>query len=234
MRGEVRRRIEMGSRVREFSRSHPSDDPSHTTLLVRLEDRLNRAEVLAVQERAGRIAESAAAGRRDELRRSMQKRLLRHLVRAGELAARENPELAGKFRLRLPNATHKAFLISARAMLADGVANKDLLVSQGLSEKMLGELGQAVGEFEATTDAGGIGRRNHIGARLDLEAVSNELVALVELLNTFNSHRFRSDPELAGMWESARTVFGPSRSKPAAPPTEGGVTPPAGGIASAA
>jgi len=224
----------MAARVREFSRSHPSDDPSHATVLARLEDRLTRADVLAVQERAGRIAELSAAGRWEELRRTMEFQLLRHLVRAGELAARENPELTGKFRLRMPNATHKAFLISARAMLADGVANKDLLVSQGLSETMLGELDKAVGQFEVATDAGGAGRRDHIGARFDLEAVSNELLQVVELLNTFNSFRFRSDPELAAAWQSARTVFGASRPKPAAPPTEGGVTPPSGGVASAA
>jgi hypothetical protein len=234
MRSGVRRKLEMGARVRDFCRAHTSTDPSHATVLARLEDRLDRADALATQERAGRIAEMSAAGRRDELRRTMHNQLLRHLVRAGELAAKEDPELAGKFRLRMPNATNKSFLVSTRAMLVDGVAKKDLLVRMGLSETMLGELGTAVGQFEVATESGHAGRRSHVGARADLEAVTNEILELVELLNTFNGYRFRSDPELAAAWESARTVVTLSRSKPKVTPTEGEVTPPSGGVPSAA
>jgi len=102
---------------------------------------------------------------------------------SGELAAKEVPELVGKFRLRMPNATHKAFLVSTRAMLADGVANKDLLVKPGLSETMLGELGTAVGQFEVATESGNAGWRSHVGARADLGAVTEEILELVELLD---------------------------------------------------
>jgi len=234
MNAEVRRKLAMGARVREFSRAHPSDDPSHTTLLGRLEDRLNRADALATQERAGRIEERAGKARRDELRRAMHFQLLRHLVRVGEAAAKQEPELAGKFRLRSPNATHKDFLVAAKAMLAEGVANKDLFVSLGLSAAMLDELGKAIAQFDEVTASGSAGRTDHIGARADLEAIAGEVLDLVELLNTFNLYRFRNDAELTPAWLSAREVLGPRRSKPVVPPTEGGVTPPSGEIAPAA
>lgn len=234
MKADVRRKLEMAARVRNFSRAHPSTDPSHTTVLARLEDRLTRADALAVQERGGRIAELWAAARREELRRNMHFQTLRHLVRVGEQAAKEKPELGGKFRLRTPNTTHKSFLVATKAMLADGMANKDLFVSLGLSEAMLDELGRAVTQFEDATEIGNAGRGGHIGARADLEAVASELLELVELLNTFNRYRFRDDPELAAAWDSARNVLGPVRPKPVVPPTEGAVTPPASGIAPAA
>lgn len=234
MNRNVRRKLEMAVRVQEFSRAHPADDPSYATMLARLENRLGRAEALATQQRAGLIAERAATARRDELRCALHFQLLRHLVRVGEAAAKDHPELVGKFRLRNPNSTHKSFLISAKAMLADGLANKDLFVSLGLSAAMLDELGKAITEFEEATTSGTAGRTGHIGARADLDSVTDELLELVELLNTFNRYRFRGDPELAAAWESARTVLGPGRARRETPAPEVGATPPVGDVAPAA
>ena len=234
MRGEIRRKIEMSTGALEFCRAHPSDDGSYATMLARLAERVARADALAVLERAGRIAERSGTSRREELRRDMHSQLLRHLVRVGEAAAKDRPELLGKFRLRMPNATHKAFLVSAKAMLADGIANKELFVSLGLSATMLDELANAVREFEEVSGSSRAGRTSHVGARADFETIAAELLEAVELLNTFNRRRFRNDSELAAAWESARNVLGPFRSKPAEPPTKGGVTPPSGGIETAA
>lgn len=218
MNADVRRKLVMGARVREFTRSHPSEDPSLATLLARLEDRLDRADVLATQQRAGQIAARAATVRKEELRRAMHFQLLRHLVRVGEAAARQEPGLLGKFRLRESNATHKAFAVSAKAMLADGVANKELFVKLGLSAAMLDDLGKAVAQFDGLIQSGSIARTDHIGARANLDAVSIELGEVVELLNTFNGYRFRNDPELAAAWDSARELFGPRRPKSESPP----------------
>ncbi len=234
MRGEIRRKIEMCTGALEFCRAHPSDDASYATMLAQLEGRLARADALAVLERTGRIAERSGTSRREELRRDMHFQLLRHLVRVGEAAAKDRPELLGKFRLRMPNATHKAFSVSAKAMLADGMANRDLFVSLGLSATMLNELATAVSEFEEVSASSRAGRTSHVGARADFETIAAELLEAVELLNTFNRRRFRNDSELAAAWESARQVLGPRRSKPVVPPTDGEVTPPSGGVASAA
>ena len=244
MRTEVRRKLEMGERVRIFSRDHPSDDPSYIILLGRLEDRVARGDALAAQERNGRIAERTATDRRNGLRRDMHFQTLRHLVQAGEAAAKEKPELAGKFQLRSPRATNKAFLVSARTMLADGLANKDLLVAQGLSSAMLDQLAAAVTQLEEATRDGIIARSSHVGARADLSSVTDEILAVVDQLDTFNRFRFRNDPELTAAWESVRTADRPFRrsprtngtpAAPAAPPVEGkDETPPTGGLAPAA
>ena len=234
MRRVVRKRWEMATRVREFCRANPSDDSAHVGALAKLEDRLNRFDALTLDERAGRVAELASANRREELRRTMHFELLRHLVRVGELAAKDHPELAGKFRLRTPNATYRAFLVSSKAMLAEGVANKDLFVSLGLSAAMFEDLGKAVAEFEAATVSGSAGRSGHVGARAELEAVSAELLEFVELHNTFNRYRFRDQPRLAAEWENVCSMFAPFRTRPEPPTPSPGVTPPSGGIAPAA
>ncbi len=234
MNADVRRKLVMGARVREFSRTHASEDPSHATLLARLEDRLARADALATQQRAGLINERAATLRKEDLRRAMHFQLLRHLVRVGEAASRQEPGLLGKFRLRGNNATHKAFIVSAKAMLADGVANKELFVGFGLSAAMLDDLGRAIAQFDVVIQSGSIARTDHIGARAHLDALSVEITEVVELLNTFNRYRFRDDPELAAAWGSARDILGPKRPK-SVPPTAGAEgTQPAGEVKPAA
>jgi hypothetical protein len=233
MRSAVRRRLEMAAAVRQFSRDHPSDDPSYAIMLGKLEELVTRAEALAAQEIGGRIAELAAGGRRDELRRSIHFQLLRHLIKSGELAAKERPELLGKFRIRSLRAPHTSYLISARKMLEEGIANKDLLASVGLSTAMLDELGSTIAQFEAATAEVRTGKIGHVGARAELEAVTAEILDRVGQLNTFNQHRFRSDPEKLAGWEAVRNVPGAFRSN-TKPVVEGGVTPPSGAVAPAA
>jgi len=233
MRSTVRRKLDMASAVRQFCRDNPSDDPSYGIMLGKLEELVSRAEELVAQELGGRIAELASTGRRDELRRSMHFQLLRHLIRTAELAAKEQPELLGKFRIRSLKAPNTAYLISARKMQEDGIANKDLLARFGLSTAMLDELGITIDQFETAAADARAGRTGHIGARAELEVVSAGMVDRVEQLNTFNQHRFKNDPEKLAGWDAVRSVLGPfrSNSKAAAAGGESGVTPPPGEIA---
>lgn len=200
----VRRKLEMAARVRDFSRAHPSKNAGYDSVLARLEERLGRADALATQQRAGLIAVHAATVRRQELRRALQFKLLRHLIRVGEAAAKERPELAERFRLPTIRATHKSFMVAVKAMLAEAVAAKDLFVGQGLSETPLDDLARMVTQFEEATETGNIGRRSHVGARADLAAVTGEVMDMVEWLDGLNRYRFRDDPELQAAWDSAR------------------------------
>src|ERR1051325_9246456 len=206
MRNEVRRKLEMGARGLVVRPGASSRGPSYATLPGRRGDRVARGDALAAHERNGRIAEQAATDRRNSLRREMHFQTLRHLVQAGEAAAKEKPELVGKFQLRSPRATNKAFLVSARTMLADGLANKDLLVAQGLSSAMLDQLAAAVTRLEEATRDGITARSSHVGARADLSTVTDEIHAVVDQLDTFNRFRFRDDSELTAAWESVRTA----------------------------
>jgi len=224
MNSDVRSKLEMATRAQEFCRAHPSDDAGYLKQVANLEELLQRAEALAAKQRAGQIAEHAGAARRMELREQLHTELLRHLVRVGELAAKEYPELIGKFQLPSTNATNKTYLVAAKAMLAEGQANKEKPAKYGLSDAMLVELGQAIQEFETTIESGSAGRESHVGARADLDAVAAELVRAVEVLNTFNRRRFRGDAELRAAWDVARTVIGP-RTRRKAPGASEGTTP---------
>lgn len=235
MNKDVRRKLEMAARVREFSRAHASDDPGHALVLGRLEDRLNRAEAIAGRQVAGRSAARAARAHREELRRVVQSQLLRYLVAVGSVAAKTRTELAAQYRLPSSRGPNQAFLTSVKALVAKAESQRDLLVSEGMSPTLLETLGGLVSQFETAVEAARTGRRDHIGARADLEVLAEEVVDQVRVLDGFNRFRFGKDPELMAEWQAVRGVPGRSRRNgPDGPPADGGGSPQPGDIAPAA
>ena len=158
MNAVLRRRLEMAARVRDIVRAHLTEGPQ-AGALAHLEELLQRTEALAAQQRAGVVATRSATLQRDKVRRSLQSKLLRHLVTVGAAAAKETPELAAQFRLPPAGTSSRVLLTAARGMLEQATAHKDLLVSRGMSEKVLEDLTQALAEFEKTLEASRAGRR---------------------------------------------------------------------------
>lgn len=219
MQADVRRKLSMAARALDFSRAQPSTDASHTTVVTRLEERVARAETLAIQERDGRVGERASTTRRRELRTSIQE-MLRHLVRTAKVAAKTNPALAGDFVLPKVTGPFRTFATSAKAMLAAATPIKDALAANGIGDTLVDDLTATLAEFDEATTAAHTARREHVGGRADLIAVADECVEQVQLLDGLNRKRFKSQPELLAAWESARNVVGPFRPKDATtPPT---------------
>jgi hypothetical protein len=213
MNAMLRRRLEMAVRVRDFLRAHKTDSVGDGTALTRFEELVERAEALAAQQRSGVVATRSATLQREQLRRTLQMTLLRYLVAVGSEAAKDNAELAAQFQLPSPGASHQAFLTAARGMVEKASAHKELLVGVGMSEKLVEDLGAALDEFEQTLEASRTGRREHVGATADLDAVAAEVKSQVKVLDGLVRYRFGNDPELMGAWASARNVLGPFRSK---------------------
>ena len=222
MNADVRKKLERIAGVRDFSRAHPSDDPSHVATVARLEELYQRAETLVAQQQTGRADELAAHSRRDEIRDELQSHLLRHVVRYGELAARDNPALIGKFRLPSRRTNNKAYLVTARNHRTLALANMDALRQVGLSEQVFNSFSERVDEFEKASEFIRLGRVAHVGARAELETLTTELLEVIERLDTFNRFRFKENEELRAAWNSVRRVpalFRPKVKKP--PPAEG-------------
>ena len=70
-----------------------------------------------------------------------------------------------------------------------------------------------MGEFEQTIEATRAGKREHIGASADLEAVAAEIAEQVRVLDGLVRYRFGDNAELMGAWRSARNVLGPFKTK---------------------
>ena len=209
----------MAVRVRDFSRAHPSADANYAPVLARLEERVTRMEALAKQQQGGYLATRSSAARRRGLRRRLHHELLLHLVTVAEVAASEEPALAEKFRLPSGNGSHEAFRTLARKMLEQGQAQRELLAKHGLADRLLEDLAAAVDQFDASVGETNEGRRGHVGARAELDAVSDEVMQLVEMLDGLNRYRFGREAEMLAAWNSARhVVVGPRVEKEEAPP----------------
>jgi len=239
MRGLVRRKLEMGVRVRQFCRSHPSSDPSERMLLDELDALLTRADEAADAERNGRLEVRAAVARRREFRRAIETRLLRHVVQVGIEAAKDDPALTGKFRLQLHGSTHKTFEVSARTQLAEAKARKDEFVRRGLSEPLLDELDRSLAGFSEMGVRALASRQAHMHARAQLSEVADRLTWTVTRLDPLCQHRFQSDPAKLVVWNAARTVSAspirrPPLPAPAETPARSEGTPPASGASPAA
>ena len=208
----LRRRFEMAVRVRDFLRAHQTDGMPEGTVLTHLEELLQRADVLAAQQRDGVVAARAAAEQRAGVRRALQSKLLRCLAAVGAAAGKENVELGAQFRLPHLPVPDQALVTMARGMLEHATAQRAVLLSRGMSETLLDDIAAAIVELEHTLEATRTGRRDHVGASTDLEAIVSEIGEQVRLLDGLVRYRFGNDAELMGAWASARNVLGPFRS----------------------
>ena len=231
MLAKTRRKLEMGSRVLEFSRQHPDTSAGYAAAAARLQERLTRATQLARQEVDGRSEVRAASARKRELRRLVKQAHLNHLANVAEVASVEEPELLQKFAFPPDATTYLAFHTAAGSMAAEAESRKDLLVKHGLSEEVLSGLKVALEEFQTVVEQGAAGRLAHVGAHAELDAIADDVVQVVKVMKGLIRIRFANQPELLAAWESASNVVAtprPEEETPGGAPPTGG-TPPTGG-----
>ena len=221
----VRRRLEMAVRVRDFSRAHPSTDANYAAVLAQVEALIARMEALAKQQQDGTVTAHASTVRRKALRRRLHHELLRHLVTVADIASAEQPGLAERYTMPNGNETNETFRTLARRLLVQGEAEKDVLTRHGLADKLLDDLAGAVDEFDGSVTQSNEGRRGHVGAVAELQAVSDEVMRLVEMLDGLNRYRFGGKAELIAAWESARNVVAEGRGAEAPASTDADVRP---------
>ena len=124
MNAQLRRRLEMAARARDFLRAHQMDGVGQDLGLTKLEQLLEHAENLATQQRVGVAVERSAVKQRQELRRALQPRILGYLSAVGAVVVTQNAELAEQFRMPPPNTTHQGLLTMSRAILERATAQR--------------------------------------------------------------------------------------------------------------
>src|SRR5512142_2680144 len=89
---------------------------------------------------------------------------------------------------------------------------------RGAQKRHFGVSKQAPILVKHPVEATRAGRRDHVGASVDLAAVASVIAEQVRLRDGLVHYRFGDNAELMGAWSSARNVLGPfrSRSEPAA------------------
>ena len=213
MNAQLRRRLEMAGRVRDFLRAHKTDGVGEGLGLAKLEELIVRAEALDEQQRAGIVTTRLSTKHREGLRRALQSKLLLYLRALGGLGDPENGEAAVQFQVPPSNASHVALLTAGRDMLEKATGQKDVLLSRGMPPTLLDDLAGALGGLEKTIESTRAGRRDHVGASADLQTVAAEIKKQVRALDGMVRYRFGDNAELMGAWRSARNVLGPFKTK---------------------
>src|SRR5213593_508563 len=101
MDSHVRIQLDMADKVLVFNAAHPPTDAGTQVVFDELTAEVSHAKDLASGQLSGRTAARSATSRRKQLKAELQGGLLRYLVRVGQAATQELPELAERF--QLPN-----------------------------------------------------------------------------------------------------------------------------------
>jgi hypothetical protein len=206
MTSKTRRKLEAAARALEFSHKHQNSSAGNASSVARLEGLLARADRLEAQQREGILLSRMATARKRELRRSLKVGLLAHFAGVAQAASVEVPELAQKFTLPETTQSYRAFRAAARAIEAEILERKELLLKYGLSEAGLTEYTAALDELDAMVKQSADARSAHVGASFELDDVGDEAIQVVKVMGGLNRHVFARDGELLAGWRSASNV----------------------------
>ena len=206
MQAEIRRKMATGLTALNFSKVHPEVSAGFATTLKGLEGLVANADGLATRQRAGIIAERNAHAQKRELKDAIGRTHLHHLFRVAKVAGTAEWALPLKFRQPTERRSLQGFRTAARAMVVEAQVNREVLIGYGMSEELVADLVLPLDQFDAAMDAAVAGRSAHVGARVELEVVVQEMMEVVEVLDGRNRFRFKDDAELLAAWESAGNV----------------------------
>lgn len=138
-------------------------------------------------------------------------------MRVGQAVAKVSPDLGQRFEMPTARVTNSGYRTAARAMFDEATAARDRFIAHGMTELFLTDLGVALGEYDDALEDARQARIAHVGARADLEMVTEELMELVALLDGLNRYRFWNNAELSAAWASARNVVGTPQTRTTEP-----------------
>lgn len=215
----LRVKLSMAVRVRDLLVANSFGYQPADEVTARLVEKVGRAEALLTQKESGEQASRTSTRYRRELRRTMSRVTVRHLLKIAKAMAVTHPDVASGIQRPPLGRSDKAYLASVRAIVEQVETGKELFLQFGLSEEGLAELKQQLAAFEQSIADANSGRRAHTGAQAELRQLAKELLTMVQQLDGIVGYQFRDKPELLGAWKSARNVAWPvSQPKP-----EGGI-----------
>ncbi|MHB1330291.1 MAG: hypothetical protein ACYC2K_18995, partial [Gemmatimonadales bacterium] len=178
MRSELRIKVDMAVRVRDFLRANPFESANGIAVTAQFEERVARALDLVAGVDRGETLRTAAVQHKHAVRTRLRREVLRHVERIGAAAAKELPELRSQVRMpRQPS--DREFRAAAGNIAAVVAEHRALLDRYGLIEKIPAELEQGLAEFDQVVTGIAAARMTHTGARLELAGLGSELIAMV-------------------------------------------------------
>jgi hypothetical protein len=216
----------MAVRVVLFSERHPDGDAGHIVLVDKLKNVVGQLEQEEAVQRNALMDRHTGSLDKQRIDRELRLGPIATVVRAAELARRDEPSLATQIQFQPSGNSFDGHLVAARALLEEARANQEVLGRYGVSEAVLGLYQGLLGQLEAAIKVVNESRAVHMGATPHLTDLGNEARGIVRTLDARNRIRFKNDPKLLGEWISARTILGqPGPGSGEAPESGGDVRP---------
>jgi len=232
MRANTRRRLGAARGAMHFVATHPDPNPSANSVGVKLTELVNTADGLMATQREANVNAASAVNRKAQLREDIGINVI-ILARTAKMALPENPNLTVHLRLPKGRASEPAFLSVAQVALKEAIANKELFLKYGMPSDLLDIMTAQVAEFEAAIARQKNANATQAGANAELEAVTADIMGVLNHLDAINRLRFKHDAELRAAWKTARNVPWVSPEPVPPPVTPAPVTPPAEGTSAA-
>jgi hypothetical protein len=113
-----------------------------------------------------------------------------------------------------------------QGILTEAQNERELLARLGMVEPAPSALAEALAQFDRAVERGVTGRRAHVGARAELDAIADEVLQQVRQLDGLIRFRCVNDPEALASWRSSSNTVGPARATGAAGPRGSNEVPP--------
>jgi hypothetical protein len=202
----VRFKLDAGRRARDFCRERSFRNVG----ILRLSDELDRlvahADQLELDAIAATNAGLAATSRRAELRHHIRHHYLRSLLGIMDAVALKHPGSVTRWSLPAFRADDHTFgsIVRAAGVEAERVAA--LLDQNGFPPRAVDEMLALLADWEECGRRQDDARQRRVGARAGLEAATDHMLELLQLLDALFRLEYRHDPGLRAAWRSTRHI----------------------------
>jgi hypothetical protein len=131
MTGRMLVKVGMIKRVRDLLIAHPFGYPQGDEVAAQFVKKVERVDELLIQKEAGEQTSRSSARFRLELRRTMTRVTLRHVLKVAKSLAVTHPDLASGIQRPPIGKSEEAFLAAVRAIVSAVESSKELFLQQG-------------------------------------------------------------------------------------------------------
>ena len=207
-----RRQFEMLVRVRDFGDRYGHLFPASSVAQRNFTAVARAIKELESQDIEHMAASASARAHRKIMAGEALRARLEAIDQTARVLAAEIPGLDQQFELSNP-PTDQALLTTGRKFARDAEALSNQFVAHGMPVAFVTELDGLVASFERALRDRGVGREARRAARASTKAALSSGNAAVRGLNAIVINHFPDDAVVTTVWEGARRIVYPERTK---------------------
>jgi hypothetical protein len=207
-----RRQYDMLVRVRDFGDRYGHLFPTSSVAPQNFETVAAALKELDTQDLTHMAASVSARAHRKEIAREALLARLQAVSQTARVLAEDAPGLDLQF--PMPNSvSDQTLLTTGRKFVRDAELLRSQFLAHGMPANFVADLNALVDGFERAVRDRGLGREARRAARVSTQAALASGLAAVRSLNAIVTNHLRDDEVTRTVWEQARRVVYPERTK---------------------